>query len=78
MLDWLNTGLGTIGVLGVLVTVLSWHGGRQTKAILHEQSRILERMDRGTKDLLAQMEANAEARYRDLKGRLGGEEGPHG
>jgi hypothetical protein len=42
---------GIIGVLGVVITVLSWHGGRQTQAILQEQSRILRRQG----EILAQM-----------------------
>jgi hypothetical protein len=84
-LEWLGM-LGTLATLTSLV--LAW-GARDTKQILrrmdqanrayHETSQaMLDRMDRSTKDLLARMETNAEARARDLKDRLGGEEGRHG
>jgi hypothetical protein len=79
--------LALIGTLATLTSlVLAW-GARDTKQILrrmdtanrayHETSQaMLERMDRSTKDLLTRMDTNAEARYRDLKDRLGGEETP--
>jgi hypothetical protein len=41
MFDWLNPSLGTLGELGVPITVCVWLGNRQTNAILQEQSRIL-------------------------------------
>jgi hypothetical protein len=44
--------------------------------VFHETSQgMLERMDRGTKEVLERMDRQAEARYRDLKDRLDGEEG---
>jgi hypothetical protein len=80
-LEW----LGVIGTLATLTSlVLAW-GARDTKKILtrmdqanrayHETSQgMLERMDRGTKDILERMDRQAETRYRDLKDRLDGEE----
>jgi hypothetical protein len=59
MWAWIDTELGTIGVLGTLVTGLSWLSGRQTKAILARQGEILQ----GQRDLLKQMEANAITRH---------------
>jgi hypothetical protein len=76
--------LALIGTLATLISlVLAW-GARDTAQILrrmdqanrasHETSQaMLARMDRRTKDLLARMETNAEARARDLKDRLGGD-----
>jgi 2-keto-3-deoxy-galactonokinase len=81
-LEW----LGIIGTLATLTSlVLAW-GARDTKKILarmdganrayHETSQgMLERMDRGTKEILERMDRQAEARYRDLKDRLDGAEG---
>jgi hypothetical protein len=71
-LEW----LGLVGTLATLTSlVLAW-GARDTK-------KILERMDTAnrvhhsqTQAMLARMETNAEARYRDLKDRLDGEEAP--
>jgi hypothetical protein len=55
--------LGMVGTLATLTSlVLAW-GARDTKKMLAE-------MDRSTTALLARMETNAEARYRDLKDRL--------
>jgi hypothetical protein len=80
-LEW----LGIIGTLATLTSlVLAW-GARDTKKILtrmdqanrayHETSQgMLERMDRGTKDILDRMDRQAEARYQDLKDRIDGEE----
>jgi hypothetical protein len=77
--------LALIGTLATLTSlVLAW-GALDTRQILrrmdtanhasHETSQaMLERMDRSTKDLLTRLETNAEARARDLKDRLGGEE----
>jgi hypothetical protein len=79
-LEW----LGIVGTLATLTSlVLAW-GARDTKKILtrmdqanrasHETSQgMLERMDRGTKEILERMDRQAEARYRDLKDRLDGE-----
>jgi hypothetical protein len=80
-LEW----LGIIGTLATLTSlVLAW-GARDTKKILarmdtanrvsHETSQsMLERMDTGLKQVLDRMDQQAEARYRDLKDRLDGEE----
>jgi hypothetical protein len=80
-LEW----LGIVGTLATLTSlVLAW-GARDTKKILtrmdqanrayHETSQgMLERMDRGTKDILDRMDRQAEARYQDLKDRIDGEE----
>jgi hypothetical protein len=80
-LEW----LGIIGTLATLTSlVLAW-GARDTKKILtrmdqanrayHETSQgMLERMDRGTKDILDRMDRQAEARYQDLKDHIDGEE----
>jgi len=81
-LEWIAL-IGTLATLTSLV--LAW-GARDTKQILarmdaanrayHETSQsMLERMDRGTKELLERMDQQAEARYRDLKDRLDGEVG---
>jgi hypothetical protein len=73
MLEWLIgracgsfAGFGTIGTLGVFVTVLSWHGGRQTKRILEEQGKILARQA----EILAHMEANAVTRHNTVMDKL--------
>jgi hypothetical protein len=82
-LEW----LGIIGTLATLTSlVLAW-GARDTKKIIermdtanrlqHGQTQaMLEGMDRGTKEILERMDRQAEARYRDLKDRLGGEKAP--
>jgi type VI protein secretion system component VasK len=82
-LEW----LGIVGTLATLTSlVLAW-GARDTKKILadmeqgrreaHEQSQAtLKAMDDSLKQTLGRMETNAEARYRDLKDRLDGEEAP--
>ena len=84
-LEW----LGIIGTLATLTSlVLAW-GARDTKKILtrmdqanrayHETSQgMLDRMDRGTKEVLERMDRQAEARYRDLKDHLDGEAEGHG
>jgi hypothetical protein len=83
MFDWLNTGLGTIGALGVIITLVSWPNSRETNKILAKQAdylkemkegtqTLLKEMDDSTKTLLAQMEDNAVTRYNTVMDKLEG------
>jgi hypothetical protein len=68
MWEWLNTGLGTIGVLGVIITAAAYWSSRETNRILARQAEILQ----GQRDLLAQMEANAVTRHGAVMDKLEG------
>jgi hypothetical protein len=61
-LAWFGVLTGAASVLGVILAVVS---GRTIRALHTETLTVLERMD-----------ARAEARYRDLKDRLGEERQP--
>jgi hypothetical protein len=59
-----------IGASAIVQAVLS---NRTVKAMHVETQTTLTQMDAGLKQVLDRMDARAEARYRDLKDRLGGE-----
>jgi hypothetical protein len=74
------TGLGLTGIGVVLGGVGLWASARQTKAITGQigaTTHLIAGAEERTQRILVQMETNAEARYRDLKDRLGGETEGH-
>ena len=65
----IGVGLGVVALL---------QAGRQTKALtgqLGATTQLIAGAEERTQRILQRMETNAEARYRDLKDRLDGEEG---
>jgi hypothetical protein len=69
-LAWFGVLTGAASVAGLIVAVV---GNRTVKAMHVETQTTLTQMDAGLKQVLDRMDARAEARYRDLKDRLGGE-----
>jgi hypothetical protein len=86
--EWFNTGAGAASIVGLIVTiggVVQGIIGHRTLKTMHrdtqETLKVLGTAVQGIGDgqtrlgeILAQMETNAEARARDLKDRLGGEQ----
>jgi hypothetical protein len=64
--EWFNTGAGAASIVGLLVTLGGLWSAWQT-------NRLIASTHKDTLAVLERMETNAEARYRDLKDRLGGE-----
>jgi hypothetical protein len=62
-----------IGASAIVQAVLS---NRTVKSLHTETQTTLAQMDAGLKQVLDRIDARAEARYRDLKDRLDGEDEP--
>ena len=52
MWEWINTGFGTISVLGVIITAAASWSSRETNNILARQGEMLQ----GQRDVLERME----------------------
>jgi hypothetical protein len=71
----LSLGFVSVAIGGVGV----WLSARQTSAMTQQTGAITQLIagaETRTQAILERMETNAEARYRDLKDRLDGEEAP--
>jgi hypothetical protein len=83
--EWFNTGAGAASIVGLIVTIGSVIQGivghRTVQSMHRETQETLRQLGAGQTrlgEILAQIETNAETRYRDLKDRLDGEAEGHG
>jgi hypothetical protein len=70
--EFFNSTAGGASILGGILAIAGYFGARKTNRLIAQMHGETQTTLRSLGEILAQMETNAEVRYRDVKDRLDG------
>lgn len=70
--EFFNSTAGGASILGGILAIAGYVGARKTNRLIAQMHGETQTTLRSLGEILAQMETNAEVRYRDVKDRLDG------